>query len=252
MDNVARRNIFDAQVKNVRILETARTQVRRAINDALRTSNDRMPTVQTKLLGLLFCAWAVANFHKMVHIPAGFTLDEIRQIRTIWDAKGITEGWKKCVELGLRRARGDAGFKSNARLRLMSIVDSCVGKPSQLRNRIAHGQWRQALNNKCTEININITMELDQLDVVKIEIWFECHRRLPTIVENLIASPTRTFIYNYTVHTVKLDEFIKKSQELSVSEKRRRLQDKHRKFRDRQALHSQPSNSPISESEEPT
>jgi hypothetical protein len=103
MDAAARKAIFDAQVVNTRSLDAARKQVRRAINAGLRLNNDPMVAVQTKLLGLLFCAWAEANFLKMLHMPSRFSLNDIHIIKGEWKKHGISEGWAKCIELGLRR-----------------------------------------------------------------------------------------------------------------------------------------------------
>jgi hypothetical protein len=224
MDNVARAQIFEAQVQNVRALTIARTQVRRAINDALKTNNERMVLVQTKLLGLLFCAWTEANFLKLVHIPSGFTLLEIKQIKAALDLS-TTKGWKKCVELGLgKKIDNEADFTNDARTHLNTIIDEYVSKPAQLRNKIAHGQWMKALNSKNTAINIDLTNDLDLLDVVKIETWFECHTRLAAIVENLIASSTRVFVNSYWTHTVNLEEYLRQAQQYSLDEKKRLLQ----------------------------
>src|SRR5262249_32476287 len=98
MDAAARRKIYEAQVENVHSLEAARRQINRAINRALRANDDAMAEVQTKLLGLLFCAWAEANFLKMLHMHSHLTLAEIQQIKRRWGDLGIIEGWYKCIE----------------------------------------------------------------------------------------------------------------------------------------------------------
>lgn len=224
MNNAARLAIFQAQVQNVRSLGSARKHVRRAINSALRNNDDKMAGVHTKVLAQLFCAWAEANFSKVVHTPHGFTLNEIRQIRVEWRDRGITEGWKSCVDLGLSKipTRGE-GLILDARRRLKKIIKEYVSEPSLIRNRLAHGQWVVALNSKSTNINRALTQELQSLNVVQVEIWFECHTKLAQVVEELIESPRNAFARNHITQLDNLDAFVVTSRSWSLDEKMKRL-----------------------------
>src|SRR5580698_4066295 len=101
MDHTAKLAIFESQTQNVLSLKTAMRQVHRAINDALRANDGPRSEAFTKIYALLFCAWAEANFSKVLHTPYGLEIDEIEQIQAA-KADGITAAWKKCVQLGLR------------------------------------------------------------------------------------------------------------------------------------------------------
>jgi hypothetical protein len=226
MDAATRRKIFDAQVENVRSLEAARKQIERAINDALRANNDAMAEVQTKLLGLLFCEWAEANFLKMLHMHSHLTLVEIQQIKKRWANCGITEGWKKCIELGLRHVPGTLGYKANVRQRLTIIVDRYVKDPSLLRNKLAHGQWTIALNRANTAVNPATSTAMRSLTCIQVDTWFECHRRLATIMENLVGSPVRTFSRDFNFHVAELQMYLRKTAKWSVATKKQQLQRK--------------------------
>ncbi|MFN8890802.1 MAG: hypothetical protein ACK530_02290 [Alphaproteobacteria bacterium] len=220
MDNVARLAVFQAQVENVRALEGARKQVSRTINAALRLGDDPMAEVHTKLYAQLFSAWAEASFLKVLHTPHGFSLNEIAQIKKIWSDSGITSGWNKCIELGLRKVPAQqSGFVPNVSQRILKLVSEYVTDPSLLRNKIAHGQWRVALNKGNTAVNPALTQKLDELDIVKIDIWFGSHRRLALIVENLIESPRRTFIGAYWPQLIELEAFVDKTKLWSISAK---------------------------------
>lgn len=227
MNNATRLAIFRAQVENVRELTSARTQIRRVVNDALRRGHDSSAAIQTKILALLFCAWAEANFLKVIYTPYGFTLPETQEIRNVWATNGISEGWKKCLQLGLRKVPAQkSNFVPNARQRLLDVVQEYVTEPTLIRNKIAHGQWKVALNKNNTDLNSDITATLATLNVVTIEIWFECHRRLAQIIESLIESPERTFLRDYWPQLVELDEFIARSNGWSLSEKIARMKAK--------------------------
>ena len=228
MDSTTRRKIFDAQVVNVRSLEAARTQIQRAINDALRSNNDAMAEVQTKLLGLLFCAWAEANFLKTIHMHCRLTLSDIDQIKQEWERYGITKGWHKCIDLGFRHISGSPTHKTLVRSALNKIVDEYVTDPSQRRNKIAHGQWKIALNRTNTAVNTPMTNAMRSLTCIQVDTWFECHKRLAMILENLLVSD-RVFARDFSYHVTELQNYVRKTATWSISTKKMQLQrKKHR------------------------
>lgn len=205
MDQNARLAIFQAQVANVRGLKTAMRQVHRSINAALRTNNQ--PTVQafTKVYALLFCAWAEANFSKVIHTPYGFDLDEITQIQRA-KTNGIAAAWKTCVQLGLRHLDAKRGnFTPNARQTLEAAIDAHVCDPSVLRNRLAHGQWVIALNHNNDAVQEEYTTKMKELDLVKISGWIAGHELLADLVEHLIESPKKAFMRDWYEYAVGLE-----------------------------------------------
>ena len=209
MDNAARLAVFQAQVDNVRSLDAATRQIRRTVNEGLRRGNKPLVTVHTKVLAQVFCAWAEANFLKVIHTPHGFTLAEMSHIRRRWKENGITGGWETCIQLGLRKVPAKKGnFVPNARQRLNEAVQRFVTDPSLLRNKIAHGQWVSALNRGNASINAALSTQLAALTIVDIDRWYGCHRRLANIMESLIESPERTFLRDYWPQLVELEEFI--------------------------------------------
>lgn len=215
--------IFQAQTANVRSLKTAIRQVRRLINAALR-ANDQ-PTVQafTKVYALLYCAWAEANFSKLVHTPYGFDLDEIAQVQAA-KANGITAAWKKCVQLGLRHLDAKRGsFKPNARQRLEAAIDAHVFDPSVLRNKLAHGQWVIALNHDNDAVQDEYTTKMKELDLVKIGGWIAGHELLAGLVEHLIESPKKAFMRDWYEYVVNLEHEMIETERKTLKEHVARL-----------------------------
>ena len=79
MDQQTKLVIFQAQVANVRSLRSAMRQAHRSINEGLRDRNQPKIDAFTRAYALMFCAWAEANFSKVLHTPYGFEIDEIGQ-----------------------------------------------------------------------------------------------------------------------------------------------------------------------------
>ncbi len=206
MDNVSRLKVFKAQTQNTRTLLAARIQIRRMINSSLRTGNRTGVTVQTRILALLFCAWAEANFSKVIHTPHGFSLDEISQIKKCIREGSIVAGWHKAIELALgKTAARAANFVPNTKRKLHAIAKTYVEEPSLLRNKIAHGQWTIALNKENSNENEKLSNELDNLTIVSIDLWFEAHERLANLLETLIESPNKAFMRDYWPIVVDLE-----------------------------------------------
>lgn len=198
MDNQARLRVYHAQCKNVRALQKARKQIVRSINQHLLTNKHESVEAQTKTLALIFCAWAEASFSKIIHTPHGFTLSEISQIKKSLQEKGIVKGWEKCINLAMsKNAAKKSNFTPNARKSLIDEVKNYIEEPSLIRNKIAHGQWVEPLNRANSDINADIRNDLQSLDVVKIEMWFDCQKILAEIIELLIESPNKAFMQSY-------------------------------------------------------
>lgn len=206
MDHEARLVIFKSQVKNVRSLKSARQHVRRSINASLR-SNDR-PAVDhfTKIYALLFCAWAEANFSKVAHTPHGLTLNEIKQVQ-VAKSNGIVAAWQKCVELGLRHLDATRGsFQPEAREMLERTIEKHVLDPSQLRNKLAHGQWLVAFNRNNDSIQQEFTLRIERLDLVSVDCWIAGHEILAKLVENLVESPKKAFVRDWKQYVADLEQ----------------------------------------------
>jgi hypothetical protein len=228
MDEAQRLDIFRAQTKNVQKLNQVRKQINRTINYALRKGDTTSAEIHTRVLALIFCAWVEAQFSKVVHTPYGFTLDEIRQIKEIYQCNGAGVGWETCVELGLRKVVNSpkSNYIPNVRQKLFRIIGEYVVEPSLIRNKIAHGQWEIALNRENTAINNELSNKLHNLDTVSVNIWFDVHSYLAEVVEVLIESPDRAFHRDYWVHVTNLEEFVREAANLNLAEKIKRLQKK--------------------------
>jgi hypothetical protein len=225
MNNLVRLEIFRAQTENVKLLKKAEEQISRTIKDAMRRGDETSSEVQTKVLALVFCAWAEANFSKLIHTPHGFTLDEIHQIKQA-QQQNLEAGWKKCIELGLKKipSSSKSSFIPNTKQKINKLVDDYIINPSLIRNKVAHGQWKIALNKSNTAVNNDITKELKALDLVVITKWFKINRYLSNIIENLIESPKKAFQREYWSELTKLYDFLDKSKNWDIETKIQLLQ----------------------------
>jgi hypothetical protein len=111
-------------------------------------------------------------------------------------------------------------------LRLTCLADEFVQEPAQIRNKIAHGQWAVALNRTRTAVNPDISAQIQNLDVVTLDKWFEVAKVLAAIIEDMIESPERHFRGSYWVQLSRLEEQVNRmanwTRDSRVAELRRK------------------------------
>jgi hypothetical protein len=226
-------SIFKAQTENVQEIVKTWTHLQRTINRELVADNLTSASLHTKLLALVFCAWSEATFSKLIHTPHGLELDEIDQIKKIAQ-NNIVAGWMKCLTLGLRKIsrKPKSNYVSNIERIVKRIIVEYVHEPRLLRNKIAHGQWKIALNRDNNDTNSALTRQIENIDVVILSKWKIAHEGLANIMEALIESPDRAFHRDYWLELAKVDDYLEKAKKWSLEEKIRLLKmKKNRKDR---------------------
>lgn len=227
MDQAARLIVFQSQTKNVRAMRTAMKHAHRNVNASLRARDSSSVSTYTKIYAVIFCAWAEANFSKLIHTPYGFDLDEIKQIKKVHKDNGIASGWKKAVELGMRHLDAKRGsFTPNAKQLMFRLIDTHVFDPSLLRNKLAHGQWSVALNRENDAINVELTSKIADLDVVRLAAWCRTHELVAGQVETLIESPKKAFMRDWHQAVAALEAEINAAEAQTLGEHVKRLQAK--------------------------
>jgi hypothetical protein len=224
MDDSKKLDVYRAQTANVRALDRAWRSINRSTNLYLKKGDSLSSEVHTKVLALVFCAWAEASFSKIIHTPYGFANHEIAEINAA-HRKSLESGWQKCIDLALARISvpSTSSTISDIRSKLLSIIQEFVVDPRELRNKIAHGQWVVALNSTNTAVNPNASSRIQDLDAVAVTVWRGVFRRLATIVECLIESPDHAFHRDYESLARELEVYVGETSRWSLDEKTRLL-----------------------------
>ncbi|MGP9679084.1 hypothetical protein ACT3TC_10675 [Halomonas sp. AOP27-A1-41] len=226
-----RLDVFAAQTENVRVLEQAWKHINKTINAAYSNGDDATAEIHTKLLAQVYCAFSEAVFSKVIHTPDGLTLNEILQVKSR-GKRNIVEAWKKCVELSLQQVQGkSSGHIANARRKIESLIDQYVYDPSLLRNKIAHGQWKVALNSNNSNVNQILTSKVQAINVVDLYRYKEAFQSLFRIVEDIIESPNKAHHRDYWSHITQFEESQRKMAHWTVANKVTALKAKKEHFK---------------------
>ncbi|WP_188265049.1 hypothetical protein [Pseudomonas sp. PSB11] len=219
--------IHKAQSRNVRHLKQVIKSFKRDINSDIRKSKKFQIETKTKLLALLYSAWSEAQFVQIAYTESGFSASEIK---TLLKAKknGITNGWIKMINLAFAKVGNpstdvELGKRLN---KLLGLVASQITKPSSIRNKVAHGQWVEALNGSLNKIDLVMTGDLNSLDSVQIMRQIEIHNYLGKIIRDLVQSPALGFGRDYLIHVTALEQYAAETQSWSVTTKSSELNKK--------------------------
>lgn len=220
--------IYKACVENLREIKRQRTNLKRLFNNSIKTKNHQSFDLLTKLYSLLYSSFAEVCFTKTIHTPYGLSEDEIQQIQS---KRNLDQKWIKCLELAFSRIDNMAnkGEIQNKNLILTRHLTTYIIGPSQIRNKIAHGQWVTALNNDNTAINNETTERISQLDFVKVDILFEVYEKIGQAIEDLIESPHKTHFRDFYTHMTELEALVEETKTWDIRTKIKTLETKFAK-----------------------
>jgi hypothetical protein len=191
------RSIFSIQTENVKELEKAWEQGNRLVNESLRTNDKAATAIQTKLMALLFSAYTEAIFSKLIHTPNALTQSEIDSLKNMFKSNSYS-GWVACLKLVVGKITSkEQSYKDNVIADVMTLLKDYIKEPSEVRNRMAHGQWVVALNSKNTQENNSISTRIENLDIIILTKYKKSFALTALIIEDLIESPDNAHINFY-------------------------------------------------------
>lgn len=214
--------VYRAEVENVRCLKSKRKIINKMINNAIkRGSQDEIETL-TILYAMLYSAFAETCFVKLINTPHGFKESEIKEIMK---QKNLEEKWKKTFEIAFKKIESEKnkGDIANKKKKLRKILEEYIIEPSQIRNKVAHGQWKVCLNNGWTAENESTTKKINELDCVLIDKLYEIYRIFEQTIEDLIESPLKAHYQKYHLSLIELENYIDETSNWSFESKKEKL-----------------------------
>jgi hypothetical protein len=167
--------IYNFHVENLREVKRAASAVERPIKLAIRERDELRETVLTKLYALLVAAKLECRLQKLLYQPDGFSESQ-RQFVLQEDSQ--LARWLRAVDVGFRFQYGvqtvnqqSLGFAAWSQYDALSELIETELKPIiELRNKLAHGQWRFTLNSAATDVIADQMRELKRLNFTNIRL----------------------------------------------------------------------------------
>ncbi|MFV5550385.1 hypothetical protein VXQ35_15145 [Acinetobacter oleivorans] len=202
------------------------------IHGQLTTSCQKEIKLLTKLAILAYTAHTEALFLKLIYTHNGFTKDEINQILKTQKKENIIMAWKKAFEISARKSIGKkSNFFPNSIKKINNIIDTHLKEPSELRNKIAHGQWVVAFNSKNSEINGDLTLKIEKISIVDINKWLRVFKTLSELISLAIQSPLKGYPQQFWEKITQIEENLNKISTWSLEEKIKKMHAKKSRSR---------------------
>lgn len=211
--------------ENCRKAEKVWTHSKRVLNNSLRRNKNSDVECQTRVMAVLYCTIAESYFAKILNTPDSLSDSEIQVVKDVVKSFGISNGWKKCLEIALKKceAAPKGSHIPNVKQKIGGLIDKYILEPSVMRNKFAHGQWENAFNRELTEINTEITGRIQNLDIAEIEKHKYALTQLSQIMTDILASPNKAHIRDYWTLTCNLEEELNRRRDWNTESKRAAL-----------------------------
>ena len=207
------RDLAKAHRSNLRHIEKAITAMNRSYNSAIRESYTELQYASQQALIMMWVAWLETYLDLMLNNNPDITEHLHNQV---YACTTHTDSWKYLIDY-LFRLRYFSGKKRplneitlgrtnySRYLTLMNLLNNEIECVISLRNRLAHGQWKIALNTDKTDINQEITALLNTMGKVDLIINKNVFRNFAITISNLAMS-RKAFEKQYDDRMLRIDE----------------------------------------------
>ncbi len=200
-------NIYLYHVENLRELEKAIANVGSLAKEEIG-KKDSQGSLRSllRLYTFLIGAWAECRLNKLLHEEFGFTAAERR---TIKKENSQHSRWTKVVELAFRKHYNipsislDSVSLGNTKAAyysaLVESLDNELQIVIQIRNKLAHGQWRYPLNKSETRVEHDKEQLISSENLLSLHIKYKLIGTIANAVHDLVVS-SPTFERDFNVH----------------------------------------------------
>ena len=190
---------YHEHCENLRLIEGAISSVQRTLRNYISKNDDINSEIYTKILAFLINCWADVRIIKLVFEENAFTDSEITHII---GQTSLNDKWKQSLEIACSRNFYVNNTKYSM---LLDVIDNQLLPSAQIRNKLAHGQWKFAFNSDLQNINQDLTNKIRADNILKIQLRYKIFKNLSQLIHDLVIS-TPTFDRDFEDNFRKIEE----------------------------------------------
>jgi len=227
------KSYYEEHCENLRMIDQAIKTVQRTLRDYISKDEETNIYIYTKILSHLINTWAEVRILKLIYeIDAFSDIEKQKIIQT----DSLNKRWEMALTIAFCKAYNISNKKINnanytQRMRynaLLDLISNDLLESYQLRNRIAHGQWKYAFNNELLDINAELTKELRKENIVKLQLKLRMFKSLAQIIHDLAVS-TPTFERDFDTNYRKIEEQKRNFHNRSYEDYKQKMIEKRRR-----------------------
>lgn len=199
--------MYKHHIKNIKEIEGAISLVELDLRRYISIQQENHTYKYTKLLSYLITCWTEVRILKLAYEQNGFSQIERE---TIISANTLNNKWVTALNIAISKAYrinknidipAQLPFTARSRYNeLISLILNDLLPSIEIRNRIAHGQWKIAFSNDLKSISPQLTGALRQENIVNLQLKKKLLIGLAALIHDLVVSPItfeRDFDKNY-------------------------------------------------------
>ena len=170
--------MYAEHCQNLREVENGIERIELDLRKYISMNDSQNEYTYTKILSQLITCWAEVRILKVLHEPKAFTQAEINGI--LPQKSSLEDKWKNSVKLAFSKAYNlngltpiEAQLSGDAQIRyleIMNLISNDLLPSIQLRNRIAHGQWRTAFTGNLRSISVSLTQQIENENIISLQL----------------------------------------------------------------------------------
>lgn len=202
-------NIYKFHRENVVLLEKSIKVIESNLKNSIKKNDKENEYLYEKLLSYLIISWCDAKILRLsyqrerkistnkgdITIPKPFNENEISKIIS---SKTLKDKWQCAVDIAFRNAYNIKESKNivselnfTPRIRYQAInnlITDFLNPAIEVRNRVAHGQWKYAFTSDLKSFSKDITKKLRTDNILKLQRYFEIFQILAEMIHYLAVS----------------------------------------------------------------
>jgi len=217
-------NNYVYHCENLRMIEKAITNVELALRDYISLSDNANTQIYTRVLSQLVNSWVEVRLLKLVYEPDAFSDDKKGKIIT---TSRLEDQWRSALDCAFCKAFSlkDITKISSPNVRytarkqyeaVKQLIEKDLLASSEVRNRIAHGQWRYAFTSDLQKINPDLMRDINKENILVLQFRLALFRSLSQIIHDLAVSK-KTFERDFDNNFKKIESQIVNAKKVSFT-----------------------------------
>lgn len=222
--------LYKQQCQNVKLIESAYDSIERQVKDSIKTENKNEEIVFTRLLSNITVIWMEAYILKICYDNNYFTEEDILKIR---ESQSLEQRIVSLINMAVckrhnipfTRKQLDKELKYTERARykgLIQLIHEDFTESINIRNKIAHGQWKFAYSNGLNVLDEIVTAKINSENIVGIQLKRNLFKNLMELIQH-IAVDFQKYDTDFDIMYEKIEGFKHNKEGRSYKDYRTKL-----------------------------
>jgi hypothetical protein len=188
-------DLYRFHCENLRHVSRGMDRIQLTIRRAISSSDDLTTESLVRLYALLVGTWAECRLKKALYEPSGF---DAAARNLILSAQTQHDCWKATVEAAFRKRfkvaaatldKNSIPFTAAARYaEALELLETELRPIIELRNKLAHGQWRYLLTNDGTDVSTTQMAAFARENFLTLQYKRDLLAHLASLINDLVVS----------------------------------------------------------------